>query len=78
MYYLFDIQEEVISLPVVTSAALPDTDSPVEDDIVPVDPAEAHLMEERQRDIVQLRPPEALFRPIEYPPLHIFVSYNFV
>ena len=32
---------------------------------------------ERESEHVSLNPPQALFRPIDYPPLHIFVSiYN--
>lgn len=31
--------------------------------------------EDRELSSVSLTPPEAMLKPIEYPPLHIFVSY---
>jgi len=35
---------------------------------------EKHELESTETSLVTLSPPDAMFRPIEYPPLHIFVS----
>ena len=83
-------QDEVISLPQAPAAASVrasmSVDAVLTEDIRTV--AEAQAVEaqveekekESPREIVQpvavstLKPPEALFKPIDYPPLHIMVS----
>lgn len=66
-----NLQDEIISLPVRQSTVVCQDEAVVEDDMrvmevtgdtpVPAD------------DFAPLKPPPAMFQPIQYPPLHIFV-----
>lgn len=68
-------QDELITLPAPT---LPD---PADREVEPVNEGDLHvedLTEGPQTsvpvEVVPLKPPSAIFRPIDYPALHIFVS----
>lgn len=67
-------QDEVIKLAASEDLECSYLEEIPEDDMAPVDVANSSNEAMERTTKQTLSPPEALFKPIEYPPLHIFVS----
>ena len=66
------LQDEVITLTAPALSQSLTDETPINEGDMKVD--EVTDAAGPATDPVPLRPPEALFKPIDYPPLHIFVS----
>lgn len=72
-------QEEIIQLEVPEAATLSQEVEPVGEEDLTVQEATSDTPAPTTISAPEpLVPPQAIFRPVEYPPLHIFVRVNFL